>query len=44
MDEKERQAYLDKYAQAKKKGVPFFPDAVFKDAVISLLIFLPWLG
>ncbi len=44
MDEKERQAYLDKYAQAKKKGVPFFPDAVFKDAVISLLIFLILVG
>lgn len=44
MDEKEKQAYLENYTQAKKKGVPFFPDALFKDAVISLLIFLILVG
>jgi quinol-cytochrome oxidoreductase complex cytochrome b subunit len=40
MDEREQQEYLEKYKQAKAKGVPFFPDILFKDAVISLLIFL----
>lgn len=40
MNKEEKQAYLKKYQEAKKKGVPFFPDIVFKDAVISLLIFL----
>lgn len=39
MNEKERQAYLEQYSQDKKKGVPFFPDILFKDAVASLLVF-----
>jgi len=44
MDEKEKQAYREGYQQAKKKGVPFFPDALFKDALISLLVFLILVG
>ncbi|MCK4975579.1 MAG: c-type cytochrome, partial [Anaerolineales bacterium] len=40
MNEKERQEYLEQYQQAKKKGVPFFPDILFKDAIASLLVFL----
>ena len=40
MDEKERQEYLDQYKKEKEKGVPFFPDILFKDAVISLVIFI----
>lgn len=40
MNEQEKQEYLEKYQQAKKKGVPFYPDIIFKDAVVSLLIFL----
>jgi mono/diheme cytochrome c family protein len=40
MNEEEKQAYLDKYNQEKEKGVHFFPDLLFKDALISLLIFL----
>jgi mono/diheme cytochrome c family protein len=40
MDEKAKQEYLEKYHQAKEKGVPFFPDILFKDAVISLLVFV----
>jgi mono/diheme cytochrome c family protein len=40
MNEKEKQEYLEGYHKAKEKGVPFFPDIIFKDAVISLLIFL----
>ena len=40
MDEKERQAYLEQYREEKEKGVPFFPDALFKDALLTLVIFL----
>ena len=40
MNEQEKKTYLEKYQQAKKIGVPFFPDIVFKDAVVSLGIFL----
>lgn len=40
MDEKAKQTYLEKYRQAKEKGVPFYPDVLFKDAVIALLVFL----
>jgi ubiquinol-cytochrome c reductase cytochrome b subunit len=31
--------YREKYAKLKKEGVPFFPDVVFKDALVALLIF-----
>jgi mono/diheme cytochrome c family protein len=44
MNEKEREEYLEKYTQAKKKGIPFFPDAIYKDAIISLLIFIVLVG
>jgi mono/diheme cytochrome c family protein len=40
MNEQEKQDYLEKYHLEKEKGVPFFPDILFKDAVISLVIFL----
>jgi mono/diheme cytochrome c family protein len=40
MNEQEKQAYREAYQRAKHKGVPFFPNALFKDAVISLLVFL----
>lgn len=40
MNKQEQQEYLEKYSEAKKKGVPFFPDILFKDAVVSLLVFL----
>jgi mono/diheme cytochrome c family protein len=39
MDEKEKQAYLERYEREKKGGVPFFPDLIFKDAIVSLFIF-----
>jgi len=44
MDEKEKQTYLEKYKKAKEKGVPFFPDTLFKDAIVALLIFLVLIG
>ncbi len=40
MNEKEKQAYLEKYHEEKEHGVPFYPDIIFKDAVISFAIFL----
>jgi mono/diheme cytochrome c family protein len=40
MNEKERQEYLEQYKKDKENGVPFFPDILFKDAVISLVIFI----
>jgi mono/diheme cytochrome c family protein len=40
MNEKEQQEYLKQYKKEKEKGVPFFPDIIFKDAVVSLVIFI----
>lgn len=40
MDEREKQELLESYGRAKAKGVPFFPNALFKDAVVALLLFL----
>jgi len=40
VNEKEKKTYLDGYKAAKEKGVPFYPDILFKDAVVSLVIFL----
>ena len=40
MNEQEKKSYLEGYKKAKEKGVPFFPDIIFKDAVVSLIIFL----
>lgn len=44
MNERDRQQYLEGYQQAKEKGILFFPDAIFKDAVVSLLVFLILVG
>jgi mono/diheme cytochrome c family protein len=40
VNEKERKNYLEEYKKDKEKGVPFYPDILFKDAIISLVIFL----
>jgi menaquinol-cytochrome c reductase cytochrome b/c subunit len=40
MNEQEKKAYLEKYKKDKEKGVPFFPDIIFKDAIVTLIIFL----
>src|SRR4030067_620058 len=40
MKEKEKQDYLEQYQKAKEKGLPFFPNILFKDAVVTLLVFL----
>ena len=40
MDEQEKKEYLERYKTAKEKGVPFFPDIIFKDVVVSFLVFV----
>jgi mono/diheme cytochrome c family protein len=40
MNEKEKREYQEKYKKDKENGVPFFPDIIFKDAVVSLVIFV----
>ncbi len=44
MKKEEREEYLEKYAEAKKKGIPFFPDAIFKDTVVAFIVFLVLVG
>ena len=44
MNKEERQEYLEQYKKDKDKGVPFFPDILFKDAVVSLIIFITLVG
>lgn len=40
MNEQEKKTYLDGYKSAKERGVPFFPDIIFKDTIIVLLVFI----
>jgi len=40
MNDQEKKAYLEKYHHEKEKGVPFFPDIIFKDAVVTLILFI----
>src|SRR4030043_1213247 len=44
MNEIEKQEYLEKYHAEKEKGVPFYPDIIFKDVIISFLVFLILIG
>ncbi len=44
MKDEEKREYLEEYQEAKKRGIPFFPDAIFKDAVVALLVFLALVG
>jgi mono/diheme cytochrome c family protein len=44
VDERERKEYLEQYKKEKEKGVPFFPDAIVKDAIIALAVFLLLVG
>jgi mono/diheme cytochrome c family protein len=44
MKKEEREQYQKDYSEAKKRGIPFFPDAVFKDAIVALLVFLAVVG
>lgn len=40
MEKDDQERYLEKYSEDKKKGIPFFPDAVFKDTVVALIVFV----
>jgi mono/diheme cytochrome c family protein len=44
MNREEKDAYIEKYRQAKERGVPFFPDILFKDAVVAFVVFLLLVG
>ena len=40
MNEQEKKEYDKKYKEAKEKGVPFFPDIIFKDTIAVLIVFI----
>lgn len=40
MNEEQKKAYLEKYAQAKAKGEKFWPDAIYKDLLVSFGLFV----
>ncbi len=44
MKPEERSEYLEEYAEDKKKGIPFFPDAVFKDVLVGLTVLIVLIG
>jgi mono/diheme cytochrome c family protein len=45
MDDRKKQEYLENYKKRKEAhGVPFFPDLLWKDAVVALLIFVILVG
>jgi mono/diheme cytochrome c family protein len=44
VDEKQKQEYLEKYQQAKRKGVRFWPDIIYKDLLVAFAIFLLLVG
>lgn len=39
-EDERRRRYLARYEELKRQGEPFFPNTVFKDALVSLLLFL----
>jgi len=40
MRDEDKREYLEEYQEAKKRGIPFFPDALFKDALVALAVFI----
>ncbi len=44
MNEEEKQETLREYREAKEHGEYFFPDAIFHDAIIGLIVFLVLAG
>ena len=40
MNENEKKKSLQDYQEAKKKGIPFFPDIIFKDALVAFAVFI----
>jgi mono/diheme cytochrome c family protein len=39
MNDQDKRDYLERYHEAKDKGSPFFPDIIFKDVLVSLVVF-----
>jgi mono/diheme cytochrome c family protein len=44
LNEEQKKVYLEKYKDAKAKGVKFYPDIIYKDLLISFAIFLLLVG
>jgi len=44
MNEQEQKEYLEQYHQEKENGVPFFPNIIFKDVIVALILFLILIG
>jgi mono/diheme cytochrome c family protein len=44
MNEQEKQEYLEKYHEEKENGVSFYPHIIFKDVIVSLIIFILLIG
>ena len=44
MNEEQKRKYWERYLKLKKEGVKFFPDVVFKDAIVILVLFLLLVG
>jgi mono/diheme cytochrome c family protein len=44
MNEQEKQEYLKQYHEDKENGVPFYPNIIFKDVILALIIFLLLIG
>ena len=45
MDDRKKQEYLEGYKKRKEEhGIPFFPDLLWKDAVVALLVFIILVG
>ena len=44
MNEEMKKKYLERYKQAKQKGIKFFPDIIYKDLIVSFAIFLLLVG
>ena len=44
VDEEQKQAYLARYQRAKEAGEKFFPDAIYKDLLVSFAIFVLLVG
>jgi mono/diheme cytochrome c family protein len=40
MNDEQKKLYKEKYAQAKQKGVKFWPDIIYKDLLVSFALFL----
>ncbi|HSF80245.1 MAG TPA: c-type cytochrome [Anaerolineales bacterium] len=44
MNEEQKQHYLTRYKKAKEQGEKFFPDAIYKDLLVSFAIFVLLIG